>query len=507
MQFTQYGHQLEEYETHRDTKARALHWEQGLGKSKAAIDKACHLYSNKKIDGFMVVAPPGIERNWMTKELPAHLWDATNPDTLMTLYRSDKTGTKYHKADLKKAIEHKGFSILCISYDALKTNAGRDFARAFFKKRTVFQVLDESTRIKSSNRKCKTTRIAMACTKLAKYRMIMTGTPVSNGPFDVYHPIMYLDPQFWKRLEMSPYGTFKSYFGRFMNCERGDGKTFEKLLGYRNLKDLHKMLAPIASRKTKAECLDLPDKIYSRAYFGMNPQQEQAYRDMEDQNACDNSGKPLDFQKLLKAILDGELLDVTQANLAIVRILRLQQIACGFVPRDDGEPVAVLGKTSPRMELVAGLVADHTHGTNKTIVWSRFRLDIANIVERLKKDGFNVVEFHGGIDSDSRAANIEAFQDGDADVIVANKAMSQGYTLTACKTMLFVANTYSLEDRQQEEDRAHRIGLDDDLKLIDTCAQYGDGRGTIDDTIIESLQNKLLTANMITGDAPSTWTQ
>ena len=502
LQFPHYEHQLEEYENHRDDIIRALFWEQGLGKSKAAIDKACYLYTAGKINGFLVVAPPGIERNWVSKELPAHLWDRDN--TLVTLYRSSSASAKYHQKELERSVNFNGFSVACISYDAMKTDKGRDFARAFLGTRTVFQVLDESTRIKSSNRKCKTTRIALACTKHTAYRMIMTGTPVSNGPFDIFFPFVYLDPKFWKDREFSPFSTFKSYFGLFVSQELQNGRTFQRLVQYRQLATLRHIISDVASRKTKAECLDLPEKIYSRSYFPINAKQKQAYIDMESLYACNNDGTAFDIESILTTPEDE--LDITTGQLAIVRLLRFQQIICGYVPRDDGEPVAVLGKTNPRLDALEEVVADHTFDGNKTIIWSRFRIDLANIAERMRGLGYNVVEYHGGIDKDTREANITAFQDGDAEIMVANKAMSQGFTLTACKTMIFNANTFSLEDRQQEEDRAHRIGQDGNLKIIDMCAQFDDCTSTVDDQIIDALQNKLRTANEITGDGESNWT-
>ena len=204
---------------------------------------------------------------------------------------------------------------------------------------------------------------------------------------------------------------------------------------------------------------------------------------------------------------------VMSAPLAITKLLRLQQIVGGFfVPDDiiaanDGmdhvecyEPQPI-DKVNPRVESLIELL-EETNG--KVIIWARFRAEIAAIRNainnRFGKD--SVVEYHGGVDNQSRTDNIQRFQNDDICKFFIGhvQAGGKGLTLTAANTCVFYSNDFSLENRLQASDRCHRIGTKSSVLYIDMIAE-----GTIDEKIVETLLSKKNIADLITKDLSLDW--
>jgi len=485
-----FDHQRRIFEDTWSKEAFAIFAEQGTGKTKIILDTAAKLYMEGRIDALLVVAPRGVAVNWINEEIPRHLSDAVVPATLGMVWRSTAAGTKKHEAAEKAVLSHKGLAVVSVGYEAIVTTKGRDFARKFLTRRRVLFVADESHAIKSPG--AKRVRAILAAAKLAPYRRALTGTPASQSPFDVYTQIRFCDGDYWKQFGLGSFLAFSTFFGIWnaaVNHSTGQG--YKTLVAYQNLNLLHKWLAQISVRVTKEDTLDLPPKLYSTRTFEMTPEQRRLYNSLVS-----------DF---VAVMANGAEIS---APLAIVRMLRLQQVACGYLPNEkfdeDGYPTGNVELVSlgenPRLELLRETCEALPSGA-KALIWARFTEDINQIVATLAKDGRRVVRYDGKVKDKERSAAIEAFQNGDAEFFVANPAAGgTGITLHAAKTVIYYSNSFKLVDRQQSEDRAHRAGLLHPVHYTDIVAA-----GTIDVHVLKSLQQKINVAAAVTGDKLREW--
>ena len=475
-----FSHQRNVWERSRDLEAFALFWEQGTGKSKLTIDTLGYLYAAGKVDAAIVVAPNGVHRNWTTDELPAHM----SPDVpLMShAYSSQSATSRWHQDALSYLFSHPGLPLLAISYDAWTTEKGKKAVWKMMKHRRCLLVLDESHRIKTPT--ARRTRSILAGGKHAPFRRVLSGTPVTNGPFDIYTQLLFLDPDFWKReLDIGSFTAFKAFFGVWgRGWNSAQQREYDVLRGYKNLDNLSEAIAQVSSRITKSDVLDLPAKLYVKRYYQMSPAQQRVYDDIEGE-----------FIALLD---DGETIT---APLAVTRMLRLQQVLCGYIPADgNNEPIELIERgINPRLKLLKDTMSDVN---GKTIIWATWTKDIDMIVELLRDMGRNPVRYDGRVSEDNRERARQAFKHGDATDFVANSAMSEGLTLTEANTVIYYNNSYKLLDRQQSEDRAHRIGQRAQVSYIDLVCP-----DTRDEHAIDTLVAKREVSAEILGDKQEEW--
>lgn len=475
-----FAHQEEVWAQSRDLKAFAAFWEQGTGKSKLTIDTLGHLYTEGEVDGAIIVAPNGVHRNWITDELPTHL----SPDIplLSHAYSAPSAGTKRHQAEVAALLGHRGLPLLAISYDAWMTDTGKKAVWNMMRKRRCLLALDESHRIKTPS--ARRTRSILAGGKHAPYRRVLSGTPVTNGPFDIYTQVSFLDPDFWRReLDIGSFTAFKAFFGVWdKGWNDAQQREFDMLVGYQNLDQLAAAIKLISSRVTKDDVLDLPPKLFTKRYYEMSPAQRRVYDSVENE-----------FMAWLDS---GELVT---APLAITRMLRLQQVLCGYIPVDgEDEPTELIERDkNPRLKLLRDTMEDVN---GKTIIWATWTRDIEMILHMLREMGRNPVRYDGRVSDDERQRAKDAFKHGDATDFVANSQMSEGLTLNEAKTTIYYNNSYKLIDRLQTEDRNHRIGQNDHVTYIDLVCP-----GTRDERAIDALVAKLDVANVIMGDKQKGW--
>lgn len=511
-----FRHQAEEFDKSKNAPARAIFWEQGTGKSKITIDTAGHLYATGEIDCVIVVAPSGVHLNWVTDEIPTHMPDWIREQMLAHVYDGSKAATKRHQAACQRLVGHRGLAFLAITYDSLVTDRAKELVWDLLQNRKVLYVADESQRIKTP--KATRTKVAVASAKFAPYRRVLSGTPVTQGPFDVYSQVLFLDEEFWKREELAPFTVFKNHFGIWRKQVTSTGNKYDMLVKYRRLGELNELLERISSRVTKDDVLDLPPKLYSRRYFVMTTEQRRIYESLKNEfmalmmseGACSNCGGSgrVEYEGFqgecptcegTGKILGG----MVTAPLAIVRLLRLQQTLCGYVPvetfEEGKEPeLQLLEGGNPRLALLGEIVEDLPH---QFIVFARFRKDIDLIMDKMRELKIDAVRYDGSIDQDARAAAKKAFQEGKVQAFVANPAVAAtGLTLVGAKTVVYYNNSFKLEERLQSEDRAHRIGQDQAVNYIDLACP-----GTVDMTIVDALRNKLDIASQITGDQLKEW--
>ena len=473
---TPYDHQLTALEKGWKKREFAYLMEMGTGKTKVTIDNAAMLYDAGKIATCVVIAPKGVYRNWPDIEIPEHMPLHLRPGR-QAIWNTSLTKKK--KAEINALFEpHSEFSWFFINIDAVNTKKGYTILEKLLTSRECMLVIDESTIIK--NPSAKRTKAVLKLGKLARYRRVLTGSPVTKSPLDIYSQSEFLNPAL---LGFSSYFSFRRRYAVLQRRDFG-GRAFDQVTGYQNVEELKDILAEFSYRVTKDECLDLPEKIYMPPReVELTKEQKEAYDDM---------------RRMSMALFDGGEEEATAVNV-ITQLLRLHQIACGHLPLDTGEV-----KVFPNNRIkVLGEVLEELSG--KAIIWANYRHDIGLIKEFLTKEygEESFVTYYGDTTDDERQYAKEAFQDKNSPVrfFVGNtQTGGYGITLTEANTVIYYSNNYDLEKRLQSEDRAHRIGQHHPVTYIDLVC-----RGTVDEKIITALRTKNNIARLVTGDKWREW--
>ena len=466
-----YEHQRIALERSYDKTNYGYFMEMGCGKSKVLIDNMAWLYENKKIDTAIVVAPKGVYRNWQVSEIPAHLRD----DIEHEVYVWNPNPNKSQKEHLLSGIEERSkLRILLVNVEGFATPKVRAFVEKFVRGSTFLLAVDESTTIK--NPKAKRTKALVALGKAASFRRILTGSPVTKSPMDLYAQCGFMDKV------LLGFESFYSFQGRYAitRTQRMGGHSFQQVVGYRNLDELSTKLDKFSYRVTKEDALDLPEKIYTVRHVSLTDEQIKHYMSLK--NAA------------IALLEDGGLVS---APAAMTQLLRLQQVLCGHIMTDDKELVEF---KSRRIDAVLETVEEMS---GKVIIWSRFRYDIRNIEAALKKayGSDSTVNYFGDTSDEDRQKAIQSFQFGDARFFVANpQTAGYGLTLTAATNVIYYANDFNLETRVQSEDRCHRIGQKNTVTYVDLVS-----KGTVDEHIVQSLRAKIDLSAKTLGEEARQW--
>jgi len=468
-----YEHQLDALKDSWNKEVFAYFMEMGTGKSKVLLDNAAILYDKGEINALLLIAPKGVYKNWYDSEIPTHLPD--HIDKKMILWKTSDKSLKQIK--LLNTLFEKGsdLRILIMNVESFSSGNGSDFAYKFLAAHPKSMVaIDEATTIKTptSNR----TKNILSLSKHCKYRRILTGSPVTKSPLDLYSQCQFLDP--WL-LDHQSYYTFKA---RYSVCKKiqVNGRQVEIVVGYRNLGELSDKIKSFSKRILKEDCLDLPAKSYVKHYVELTKEQKKVYDQMK---------------KEAIAFLDGKM---QSSATVMTQLMRLHQITCGHFTADDGSikdlPCSRLGELMDILEKIEG----------KTIIWSHYTHDVRRIIEEIKKvyGDDSVVDYYGATDTDARSANIKKFQTDDKCRFFVGTTHTGGYgiTLTAGSNMIYFSNGYDLEKRQQSEARIDRIGQTKKMTYIDIMAQ-----DTIDERIVKALRNKVNIANKIMDEDFREW--
>lgn len=468
-----FKHQAEALERAWDLGAFAVFWEQRTGKTRFILDNTVKLARKGLVNSLLVITDNGIHRQWITDEIPKHLPGA---NVEACFYTSTKANSKAHKAALERAIHAKGFSVVAMSWHGFMTDKGTAFAKRFLTRRRVFYVLDEATAIK--NPKAKRTKRIVSSGRYSDYKRILTGTPVTKSPFDVYMPIKFLDQYFWKRNGFPTFTGFKLHFGVWQEGYNSrTGQKFSQCVAYRNLDQLRDILKKISSRVLRSEVFDAPPTLYSKVYFDMVPEQRRMYEKLRDE-----------------FIVELESGSIVEAPLVITQMMRLHQITCGYLPDSEGDPERISQK-NPRLDRLTEVCDNSFH---QAIIWCRFKPDVDMIMDL---HGKKAVRYDGQVSDDARQRNKEAFIAGDVQFFVSRvDVASKGHDFSNAGSLIYYTNNFDLELRLQSEDRPKGPNQKNPVGCVDIVAP-----GTVDDNLVESFRNKLNIANMVTGDKARDW--
>ena len=467
-----FAHQLKALEMSWDKKVFAYFMEMGTGKSKVLIDNISMLYDKGHINGVLIVAPKGVYKNWFDSEIPTHMAD--HVEKTMVLWEATISKTKEKELNnLFKSSDD--LHILIMNVESFSTKKGKQFAEKFLSCHKTLMAIDESTTIK--NPEAIRTKTILNLGLNVKYKRILTGSPVTKSPLDLFTQCYFLDP--WL-LDHQSYYSFKTRYAVLKQVNIS-GRMIHLVVGYRNLGELSDKLKPFSYRVLKDDCLDLPPKTFMKRTIQLTDEQKKVYDQMK---------------KLALAELNGKM--ITTVNV-ITQLMRLHQITCGHFKSDDGKIQEL--KNNRIEELMS--ILDETEG--KAIIWANYIYDIERIVEAIKKEygDDSVVQYYGAINTDERQKNIERFQDPRSTFrfFVGNpQTGGYGITLTAASMVIYYSNGYDLEKRLQSEDRAHRIGQKKSVTYIDLIAE-----NTVDEKIVKALRKKIDIASQIMGEELKDW--
>ena len=329
-----------------------------------------------------------------------------------------------------------GLTIFVMNVEAFSTLKGKQggewLGRAFGANGLI--AIDEATTIK--NNTAKRTKNLCKISQGFKFKRLLTGSPITKSPLDIYAQADFLQHGI---LGYDSYYAFQNRYAVMFKQKMG-AKSFNQIVGYRNIEELTKKIDGFSYRVLKKECLDLPEKVYSVRYVEMTKEQKAMYESIR--------------KHALVMLEDGEM---TTAPAVITQLLRMQQILSGHLKTDDGEMVTF---PSLRTNALKDILEEHD---GKAIIWSRFRHDIKTITDMLTKEFGEgaAASYFGDTSDDVRQSIIENFQDPSSNLrfFVGNPATAgYGLTLTEANLVVYYANDFNLETRIQSEDRAHRIG-------------------------------------------------
>ena len=467
-----YAHQITALEKSWNKIAYGYFMEMGTGKSKVLVDNIAMLYDAGKINGALIIAPKGVYRNWYSSEIPIHLASHIQHKMVLWTASTSKAKDKEYQQLFKSDYD---LHILVMNVEAFSTKKGIDFASKFLRTHKTIMAVDESTTIKTPSAK-RTKAIVDLGTK-AHYRRILTGSPVTKSPLDLYTQCAFLHEDL---LGFSSFYAFRNRYAHMIDRNFG-GRRVQIVGSYQRLDELADILNKFSYRVLKEDCLDLPEKIYIKREIELTDEQEKAYATMKSAALASIKGK------------------LATAPHVLTQMMRLHQITCGHLKTDEGDITEL--KSNRLDELMD--VLEEVEG--KAIIWANYIYDIEHIVTEIKKKygDDSVVQYYGAIASEQRQTNIEKFQDPKSNYrfFVGNpQTGGYGITLTCANTVIYYSNGYDLEKRLQSEDRAHRIGQKKSVTYVDLIAAK-----TIDEKIVKALRAKINIASTIMGEELKDW--
>ena len=466
-----YAHQITALEKSWNKENYAYFMEMGTGKTKVLIDNLAMLYDKGKIDGALIIAPKGVVKTWYEQELPIHL--PNHIENVSVLWQANITKGQQEKLDSLFEIDT-ALHILIMNVEAFSTEKGVKFATKFINSHKTMMAIDESTTIKTPT--ARRTKNIIKIGINAKYKRIMTGSPITKNPLDLYTQCEFLDP--WL-LDFSSYYAFRNRYAE-MKTMHVSGRSIQVIDKFQNLGELSDTVKQFSYRVLKEDCLDLPPKNFIKRHITLTPDQKKVYEQMK---------------KAAIAVLNKK---VTTTVSVLTQLMRLHQITCGYVTADDGSIQEV---ESNRMNELMSIL-EETEG--KVIIWANYQFSVGDIIQKItKKFGKqSYVHYYGLTPQEVRQENIRRFQNDPECRFIIGTPQTGGYgiTLTQANTVIYYSNGYDLEKRLQSEDRAHRIGQKKAVTYIDIIAE-----DTIDEKIVEALRKKINIASEVLGEELKDW--
>ena len=451
--------------------------EMGMGKTKSVIDAASVLFTTGQIDSVVIVAPASVKSVWLDEELgqlATHCWPTIA-----------NTVTHYHTRRQQWLTGHSshgegGLLWVVSNYEYIRRGIkGRsryippvlDRLLAQCDARTLL-VLDESSAVKTG--RAHQTRACMWLRKRCGRVVLMTGTPIAHSPLDLLSQANLLHPSILSD-RPGEYTNLIQFRSRY--CDMG-GWQGKQVISFRNLEDLQARLKPHTLRRLKKDCLDLPPKLDPVPMtVTLTPKTWTLYKTMRDHALVELGG------------------NVSVAAQAVTKLIRLSQLTSGFLGGLAGTHIEQTGeeKIAYLTEWVTARIDDDP--TFKVVIWSQFRADVVRLREALSVLPMEVGTLWGQSSAQERQHALRLLHpqtapEGAVAVVGTPQSGSLGITLAAASNVVYLNNAYSLNIRQQSEDRAHRPGQMRAVSYFDMLAEGPLGQRTIDHIVLKALRQK-----------------
>lgn len=438
------AHQEEGLNFLTEARSGLLAFEQGLGKTLVAIEAFQRLFAANAVDAMVVICPNSLKRTWV-----AELQKFARTLTVEVIDGAAKVR--------REVLGTSCATVFVVNYETARNEIMA--LRALLQRRRAVLVLDESHYIKNY-RSLNTTAVQHLIPFVA-YRWLLTGTPITNSPADIY-------PQICIVAGGQPFGSYASFEARFGSAK--EDPVAQKLLSEK--------IRPFMLRRTKEECLDLPEKTFVDIMVELPPWQRKIYDAMRDDLSHEVEGMTAEeFRRFIPT--------------ALTRLLRLSQVASNpslIIPTDERVP----GKVVELDRIIEELVGSNKR---KVILWSYYVETIEKLLKRYGRYGTAAI--YGGVPASERNRIASQFQeDPELKLLLANPAAAgTGFTLTAANYTIYETLSWRYDYYAQSQDRNHRIGQKSAVTYIRLIAE-----GTVEQAIVDALAHKALMAGAIVGD-------
>lgn len=440
LKYKLYDHQQKAFEIGYRLNTAGLLMEQGTGKTLSSIAIVGKRFLEGKVNRLLVICPKSVIEVW-EKEFQKH---AEFPYEIKGLLGPTKKRASLLKEWSKN---DEVLQIAIINYESTWR-----IEKALLNWDPDQVILDESQKIK--NGQTKQAKFAHKIGKKVKYKNILTGTPITQGPLDFHSQYKFLNPNIFG----------KSFYKFREKYAIMGGYGGYEIKGYRDLEELAEKAHRIAYRITKDEALDLPETINQNLYCDLSNKAKKYYKEMEKEFFFTIEEKEVD------------------APIVLTKLLRLQQITGGFVPTTGTEEKEILDMESEKLKVLDDYLSDYYK--DKLVIFARFTPEIEAIKEVVKANGFSCKTLTGA--TNNRGELITEFQEEDLQILVIQiQTGGLGITLTATDTVIFYSTNFSYGDYDQAKARVHRIGQNKSVNYIHLIT-----KDTIEEDIIEALKNK-----------------
>ena len=468
-----YAIQIKGWKLAKDREFFGCFFDPGMGKSRWQLKEAEQLHREGKIDALVIFAKNSGKTNWV-------IWDHMIEDPIedvdaVSLHLADypvikglwigqATGKdKQCWAEFERKIngDTRGkLIVLVVNWQALLVPRMYAFLEGFLKQFRCLLAGDESTQIGAWSQR---TRKAIKLGKLAKYRRILTGSPVLKKPFKIFYQAKFLDQGTGKALGYTNAVPFRHHFAEIETKEIKGGKrkgdTYQVVKSYRNMEELSTLMESWSIRAKAEDHLDMPERTWKKHRVYMSDEQATAYNEMRKKCITEIQGSTV------------------SASIILTQMARLQQILGGYVKDEDGRMIEIIPPTrNPKLKEALDIIID---AKGQVMVWFRFRAELEAMAQLLRDyrdpethEHISFFEFHGDVDEGERVRRRKAFKRGDATVMLAT-ADTGGDSIDEFKvagTVIFVSNDANTEKRVQAERRNWRSGS----SALHNCIDYHD---------------------------------
>lgn len=433
-------HQSAAVEKLLPTRVGALFMEMGTGKTRTAIELILRRADRGRVGTVVWFCPVSL-RETIRHEIIKHT-TATDVHVF-----DDKTT----EVNLPDCFWH------VVGIESMSASERLKLAAAALIRHDTYAIVDESTYIKGhhSARTCWITRICERC----RYRLILTGTPLTQGVVDLFAQMRFLSPEILG---------YRSFYSFARNHLEYSDKFPGMIVRAHNVEWLAAKMQPYVYQVTKAECLTLPEKMHETRWFIMTGTQRSLYEQAKEH-----------------ILLGLEDWDDFNSHTIFRLFTALQQIACGYwreQVRGESGGVRLHEVDHVRLAELTDVV-DHIPAADKVIIWAKDRYSIAAIVRHLGAE--QCAEFHGGIGQRQREEQLSDFRNGKRFFVATPSCAGHGLTLNEAAYVVFYNDGFKYSERLQAEDRCHRIGQFRAVTYITIACS-----GSIDERIRESLEKK-----------------